>query len=102
MVLQGKPQTAVWWIMDRGKVGVTSNACSTLGKPVMDVLWSKHQYSCAPLSISLDTYPVQPPELVPVDPTYEIFMEVAWRLSGGAVPRGTDSISFQYWLLCFG
>ena len=44
----------------------------------------------------------QPPELVPVNLTDSIVVEVVRRLSGGTGPGGTDSISLHHWLLSFG
>ena len=40
--------------------------------------------------------------MVPVDITDDVVSAVAGRLSGGAGPGGTDSISLQHWLLRFG
>ena len=42
-----------------------------------------------------------PPELTPVDITDDTGTAVAGRISGGARPRGTDSVSLQHWLLRF-
>ena len=51
---------------------------------------------------SLETYMHRPPDLVPVEITNNTVTEVAGRLSGGAGPGGTDSVSLQHWLLRFG
>ena len=40
--------------------------------------------------------------MVPVDITDDVVLAVAGRLSGGAGPGGTDSISLQHWILRFG
>ena len=40
--------------------------------------------------------------MVPVDITDNVVSAVAGRLSGGAGPGGTDSISLHHWLLRFG
>ena len=72
------------------------------GGRVMEVLRTKHQEANSPTSDSLDSYPDRPPELVPVDVTDDTVMAVAGRLSGGAGPGGTDSVSLQHWLLYFG
>ena len=45
--------------------------------------------------------PINPPEMVTVDITDDVVSAVAGRLSGGAGPGGTDSISLQHWLLWF-
>ena len=50
----------------------------------------------------MESYTGRPPELTPVDITDDTVMAVAGRLSGGAGPRGTDSVSLQHWLLRFG
>ena len=59
----------------------------------MEVLHTKHSKACTPTADSLDSYPDIPPELVPVEINDETVTEVAGRLSGGAGPVGTDSIS---------
>ena len=40
--------------------------------------------------------------MVPVDITDDVVTAVAGRLSGGAGPGGTASVSLQHWLLRFG
>ena len=68
----------------------------------MEVMRTKHPEARPPTAASLDSYPDRPPELVPVDITNETVTLVAGRLSVGARPGGTDSVSFQHWLLHFG
>ena len=51
-----------------------------------------------PSAACLDAYPGPPSEMVPVDITDDVVSAVAGRLSGGAWPGGTDSISLQHWL----
>ena len=65
----------------------------------MEVLRTKHLEARAPSESSLDIYPDQPQELVPVDDTV---MEIAGRLPGGDGPGDTDSVRLQHWLLIFG
>ena len=68
----------------------------------MEVLHTKHP-DARPLSTAiLDTYPDQPPELIPVDTTKDTLMEVAGKLSRGEGPGGTDLVSLQQWILRFG
>ena len=59
----------------------------------------KHPDARAPSVACLDAYPGKPPEMVSVDITDDVVSAVAGRLSGGARPGGTDSISIQHWLL---
>ena len=54
-----------------------------------------------PNAASLETYPDRPPDLVPVDITYDTVTEVARQLSWGAGPGGTDSVVLQRWILRF-
>ena len=68
----------------------------------MEVLHAKHPDARPPSAACLDAYPGKPPEMVPVDITGDVVSAVAGRLSGGAGPGGTDSISLQHWLLRFG
>ena len=64
---------------------------SKTGKPVLDVLWSKHQWDRAPSTTSLDAYPIRPPELVPVGLTEDTVIEVARPLLGGAGLGGAQT-----------
>ena len=68
----------------------------------MEVLRTKHLEARTPTAASLDSYPVRTPELTPMDITKDTVTAVAGRLSGGAGPGGTDSVSLQHWLLWFG
>ena len=68
----------------------------------MEVLLTKHPGSWTPTAASLDSYLGRPLELIPVDITKDTVTVVAGRLSVGAVPGGTDSVSLQHWLLRFG
>ena len=54
-----------------------------------------------PSAASLDAYPNNPPEIVPVDITDDVVVAVAGRLTGVAGTGGTDSVSLQHWLLRF-
>ena len=68
----------------------------------MEVLRTKHPEAWTPTAASLYYYEGQPPELTTVDITEETVTEVAGRLSGGAGPRGAESVSLQHWILRFG
>ena len=76
--------------------------CTKTGDRVMEVLRTKHLEARTPTAASLESYPGQPPELTRVDITEDTVTAVAWRLLGGAVPGGTESVSLQHWLLRFG
>ena len=67
-----------------------------------EVLRAKHPEAPPPTAASLKTYTGGTPELTPVDITDDTVMAVAGRLSGGARPGGTNSVSLQHWLLRFG
>ena len=69
---------------------------------MLEVLRAKHPEARPPTAASLTPYTGCPPELTPVDITNDTVMAVAGRLSGGAGPRGTDSVLLQHWLLRFG
>ena len=76
--------------------------CTKNRERMMEVLHTKNLDVRPPHTASMDTYPDQPPELVPVYITNETVMEVARRLSRGAGPGGMDSVSLQHWILIFG
>ena len=90
--------------MERETGGVLhpTERCTKTGERVMEVLHTKHPEYCPPTAASLDSYPDRPLEIVPVDITNDTVMAVAGRLSEGAGPVGTNSVSFQHWLLHFG
>ena len=69
---------------------------------MLEVLRSKHPEARTPTAACLTNYTGCPPELTPVDITDDTVTAVAGRLSGGAGPGGTDSVSLQHWLLRFG
>ena len=72
------------------------------GERVMEMLCTNHKEVCPPSAANLDSYPDRPPEIVPVDITENKVTAVAGRISEGSGPGGTDSVSFQHWLLRFG
>ena len=67
-----------------------------------EVLRTKHPEARTLTAAILESYPRRPPELTPLDITKDTVTAVAGRLSGGAGPGGTDSVSLQHWLLRFG
>ena len=84
-----------------GVVLQTAEQFTKTGERVMEVLCTKHPEALPPTADSLELYPDLPQELVPVHITDDTVTAVAGRLSGGAEPGGTDSISLQHWLLRF-
>ena len=104
LVLHGKLRSVVRWITERytGRVLQPGDRCEKTGDRVLEVLRSKHPEAQTPTAASLTTYTGCPPELTPVDITDDTVTAVVGRLSGGARPGGTDSVSLQHWLLRFG
>ena len=76
--------------------------CTKTGDRVLEVLRAKHPEAWTPTAACLESYTGRPPKLTPVDITDDTVTAVAGRLSGGAGPGGTDSVSLQHWLLQFG
>ena len=103
LVLYGKLRTAVIWITDQYKGGglLMEEHCTNTGERVLEVLRTKHPDAPSPSAACLNTYADKPPEMVPVDITDDVVWAVAGRLSRGAGPGGTDSVSLQHWLLRF-
>ena len=87
---------------ETGGVLQPGDRCTKTGDQVMEVIRTKHPEARKPTAASLDSYPGCPPELTPVDITEDTVTAVAGRLSEGAGPGGTDSVSLQHWLLRFG
>ena len=61
----------------------------------MEVLRINHMDARAPTEDSLDSYPDQPLDLVPVDIIDNMVAEVAGRLLDGAETGGAGSFSLQ-------
>ena len=104
LVIRGKLRSAVRWITERETGGVLQpgGRCEKTGDRVLKVLRAKHPEARPPTAASLTPYTGGPPEITPVEITNDTVTAVARRLSGGAGPRGTDSVSLQHWLLRFG
>ena len=97
LVLRGELRKAVRWITEIKKGGVLQpdDHCTKAGERVMEVLRTKHPDARPPSAASLDIYPKNQPEMVPVDITYDVVSAVEGRLSGGAGTGGTESVSLQ-------
>jgi hypothetical protein len=80
--------------------------CTKTGRPVIDVLRSKHPEMREPQSEDIGTRVFEPyddtPQQIPLDVTVDTVEEVAGKLSGAAGPGGTDAVALQAWLLRFG
>ena len=101
-VLSGRLRPAVRHITDRdkGKVLQAKDLCTKTGKPVIEVLQSKHPSLQMPNGRSnLFQMNDPPPEIIPLDITADTVKAVASRLSGAAGPSGTDAIELRNWLL---
>ena len=68
----------------------------------MEVLRTKHPDARPPSAESLDAYPNNPPEMVPVNITDDVVRAVAGSLSKEAGREGNDSVSLQHWIIRFG
>ena len=68
----------------------------------MEVMCTKHQEPCPLSTASLDSYLVQPTELVPFNVIKDTMMEVVGNIYGGDRMGGTDLVSLQHWILIFG
>ena len=103
-MLQGKLRTAVRWITERetGRVLQPGDRCTKTGDRVTEAFQSKHPEDRTPITASLDSYPDRPPDLTKVDINNDTVTVVAGRLSEGARPGRTESVSLQHWLLQFG
>jgi hypothetical protein len=103
MVLQGKLRQAVRWITQRHKGGILypDDIDIKTGKPVIDVLQSKHPEARVPDAEDLQHYN-ETPEFVDVDITADTVESVARKLSGSAGPGGIDSVGLSHLLLQFG
>eukprot|EP00978_Attheya_sp_CCMP212_P041002 scaffold229845_cov30-Attheya_sp.AAC.2 len=102
MVLQGKLQQAVRWITQRHKGGLLylDGIDIKTGKPVIDVLKSKHPEARVPDLGDLPHYD-ETPECADVDITADTVESVARKLSGSAGPGRIDSVGLSHLLLRF-
>ena len=97
-MIRGKLRTRADWITEQDKRGdiQLSDTCTKTSTCVIGVIQAKKRKAYAPLDRILDAYPVQPPELVHIDLTEGIVIEVIRSLSGGAGTGGTDLINLQH------
>ena len=102
--LRDKLCSDFWLITDRekGRVLQPGEICPKTGKPVLEVLRSKHPGARPTTAGIFEAYGVKPPEFVPVDVTGEMVASVARNLLGAAGPVGTTLVRLQHWLLQFG
>ena len=82
LVLRGKLQSAVFWIMEREKEGVPQpeDTCPKTGQTVLDVLHSKHPKACPATTKSLEAYRGKSLEMVPEEITDVTVATVLQRL----------------------
>jgi hypothetical protein len=83
---------------------VVESSCTKTGRPVVDVLHSKHP----PLrelsdvgSATFEKYS-EIPDPPYIDVTQDMIEKVVTRLSGAAGPSGVDAVDLQNWLLRYG
>ena len=93
----GKLHRSVRLITEReiGRLIRLAERCTKTGERVMEVLRTKHPEALPKKLVSLYTYPDRPPEIISVDITNNTVKVVVGRLSVGAGPGGTDSVSIQ-------
>ena len=98
LVLRGKLRLAVRWITERDtdRVLQPGDRCEKTGDRVLEVLRAKHPEARTPTEVFLTIYTGRPQEITPADITDDTVTAVAGRLSGGAGPGGTDSVSLQH------
>ena len=103
MVLKGKIRQAVRFATLRGEGGVlkATDIDPKSGKPVLEVLDSKHPKAVIPPVEELEEYD-EVPAMMELDITSDTVTQVAAKLSGAGGPGGVDSIALQNWLLKFG
>jgi hypothetical protein len=107
-VLSGRLRAAVRNLTRREGGGVLDpdSLDSKTGRPVLEVLHSKHPAMRTPEDEDIgeavfEEYP-NTPTPIPLDITAETVEAVATKMSGAAGPGGTDAVALQNWLLRFG
>ena len=108
-VLSGHLRSACRTLTDRGggSVMAPTDTCTKSGRPVLEVLRSKHPPMREPQAIGVrggafEEYEDGVPTTIPIRISSDTIEEVAVKLSGAAGPGGTDSETLKAWLLGFG
>ncbi len=106
-VLSGRLRKAVRNLTNRDQGGVMDphDLCTKTGRPVLEVLQSKHP-APRPTDIhednSFEKYSTPPPTAIPLDVSADHVEKIASRLSGAAGVDGIDGVELRNWLLRFG
>ena len=87
--------------MEKAGVFQTGDICPKTGKPVLEVLFSKHPGACPLTAVSFEAYGDKSPEFLPVHVIDKTVAYVTQRQLGSAGPGGTILFSLQHWLLRF-
>eukprot|EP00957_Ditylum_brightwellii_P156114 11883080-Ditylum_brightwellii.AAC.1 len=103
MLLQDKLGQAVRWITGQDKGGLLQPMYvgSKTGKPVSEVILSKHPAPSQPPKSALKEYDTLP-ALIEIDMNKNVVQSMAAKMQGVASPGDMDSIAWQDWFLCFG
>jgi hypothetical protein len=107
-VLSGRLKSACQDLTSRNGGGVLwpDDKCTKTGRPVIDVLLSKHPDLREPPLVGSATGAFEPhddvPTATPVDITADDIEAIATRLSGAAGPGGANAADSRNWLLRFG
>ena len=103
MLLQGKVRQAVRFVTERDEGGILDRKDLDLktGKPVSEVLKSKHTDVIIPESIDLTEFD-EIPELVNLDINEDTVLSITSKLTRSAGSGGVYSLTLRHWLLRFG
>ena len=107
-VLSGRLRSAVRTLTGRDGGGVLQpdDNCTKTGRPVWEVLPSKHPALRDPVEVGDPNGAFEPyadlPTAIPLCITQDDVEVISSRLSGAAGPGGTDAVDLSNWLLRFG
>ena len=91
---------------DGGGLLHPTDKCTKTGRPVLDVLKSKHPPLRDPTELGSEDGVFEPypalPKAMPLCITQDVVETVASKLSGAAGPGGTDGEELKSWLLWYG
>ena len=73
-----------------------------MGVVVLEVLCSNNPEACPELSTSLYNYIVLLLESFPFNIMEDTMIEVGCQIHGEYGPGGTDTVSIQHWISCYG